>query len=156
METSVTIGEFLDFYKEAMGLRTVDAGTYSPLALAYLGDAVYEVMIRLKVANRGSIQVNKMHRRSAMLVNAAAQAQLIRTIEPLLTEEERAVFKRGRNAKSGSVAKHATVTDYRTATGFEALAGWLFLTRQYDRLTELVSRGLYESGLYKEPEDKEK
>lgn len=156
METGVTIGEFLEFYRESMGLKPVDAGTYSPLALAYLGDAVYELMVRLKVANRGSMQVNKMHRHSAMLVNAAAQARLIHAIEPLLTEEERAVYKRGRNAKSGSVAKHATVTDYRTATGFEALAGWLFLCGRYDRLTELVSQGLKAPGLLGDAEDKEK
>ena len=76
----------------------VDAGTYSPLVLAYIGDAVYEVMIRAKVINKGSIQVNKLHKRSAELVKAGTQAAMIRLLEEDLTEEEHAVYKRGRNA----------------------------------------------------------
>ena len=73
------------------------------------------------------MQVNKMHKRSAGLVKAGTQAALIRAIEDLLTAEEHAVYKRGRNAKSVTTAKNASVIDYRTATGLEALAGWLFL-----------------------------
>lgn len=147
MEESVTLTDFLEYYKKSMGLEPVDVRTYSPLVLAYIGDAVYELMIRSKVINHGSMQVNKMHKHSAALVKASAQAQLIKALQEELTEEELAAYKRGRNAKSATMAKHATMIDYRMATGLEALVGWLFLTEQYARLVELVSRGLVKAGL---------
>ena len=142
MEESITLKDFLGFYKKTMEMGPVDAGTYSPLVLAYIGDAVYEVMIRAKVINKGSIQVNKLHKRSAELVKAGTQAAMIRLLEEDLTEEEHAVYKRGRNAKSVTMAKHATMKDYRMATGFEALMGYLYLTERYERLTELIHTGL--------------
>lgn len=147
MEESVTFSDFLEYYKKSMGLEPVDVRTYSPLVLTYIGDAVYELMIRSKVINHGSMQVNKMHKHSAALVKASAQAQLIKALQEELTEEELAAYKRGRNAKSATMAKHATMIDYRMATGLEALVGWLFLTEQYARLVELVSRGLVKAGL---------
>ena len=147
MEESVTLADFLEYYKKSMGLEPVDVRTYSPLVLAYIGDAVYELMIRSKVINHGSMQVNKMHKHSAALVKASAQAQLIKALQEELTEEELAAYKRGRNAKSATMAKHATMIDYRMATGLEALVGWLFLTEQYARLVELVGRGLVKAGL---------
>ena len=147
MEESVTLADFLEYYKKSMGLEPVDVRSYSPLVLAYIGDAVYELMIRSKVINHGSMQVNKMHKHSAALVKASAQAQLIKALQEELTEEELAAYKRGRNAKSATMAKHATMIDYRMATGLEALVGWLFLTEQYARLVELVSRGLVKAGL---------
>ena len=147
MEESVTFSDFLEYYKKSMGLEPVDVRTYSPLVLAYIGDAVYELMIRSKVINHGSMQVNKMHKHSAALVKASAQAQLIKALQEELTEEELAAYKRGRNAKSATMAKHATMIDDRMATGLEALVGWLFLTEQYARLVELVSRGLVKAGL---------
>ena len=147
MEESVTLADFLEYYKKSMGLEPVDVRTYSPLVLAYIGDAVYELMIRSKVINHGSMQVNKMHKHSAALVKASAQAQLIKALQEELTEEELAAYKRGRNAKSATMAKHATMIDDRMATGLEALVGWLFLTEQYARLVELVSRGLVKAGL---------
>ena len=147
MEESVTFSDFLEYYKKSMGLEPVDVRTYSPLVLAYIGDAVYELMIRSKVINHGSMQVNKLHKHSAALVKASAQAQLIKALQEELTEEELAAYKRGRNAKSATMAKHATMIDYRMATGLEALVGWLFLTEQYARLVELVSRGLVKAGL---------
>ena len=146
MEESITLKDFLGFYKKTMGMGPVDAGTYSHLVLAYIGDAVYEVMIRAKVVNKGSIQVNKLHKKSAELVKAGTQAAMIRLLEEELTAQEHAVYKRGRNAKSVTMAKHATMADYRTATGFEALVGWLFLEERFERLTELVSMGLEKIG----------
>ena len=143
MEESIKIPSLM---KEALQLEPIDVCSYSPLALAYMGDAVYEVLIRIRVMNRGSMQVNKMHKRSAGLVKAGTQAALIRAIEDLLTAEEHAVYKRGRNAKSVTTAKNASVIDYRTATGLEALAGWLFLKERYDRLVYLVSQGLIRLG----------
>lgn len=147
MEESVTTTDFLTYYKQCMKLEPVDANSYSPLVLAYIGDAVYELIIRARVINQGSMQVNKMHKHSAALVKASAQAQLIKALQEELTEEELAAYKRGRNAKSATMAKHATMIDYRMATGLEALVGWLFLTEQYARLVELVSRGLVKAGL---------
>lgn len=138
--------ESLRFFKEKFKLGQVDAAVYSPLVLAYIGDAVYEVIIRTKVINRGSMQVNKMHKKTASLVNAKTQADLIKAIEEELTGEEKAVYKRGRNAKSATVAKHATVVDYRMATGLEALVGYLYLTEQYDRMITLLGDGLEKIG----------
>ena len=143
MEESIN---FLTFYKETFGLKRADAATYSPLVLAYIGDAVYELMIRTKIVNDGNMQVNKLHKKSAGLVKAETQANLIKLLLPHLTEEVLAVYKRGRNAKSMTVAKHATMTDYRMATGFEALIGWLFLAERFQRLTELTALGLREIG----------
>ena len=144
MEESIKIEEAI---AKALKLEAVDPRTYSPLVLAYIGDAVYELLIRTKVINHGSMQVNKMHKKSASLVKAETQANIIKAIQDDLTEEELAVYKRGRNAKSATTAKHATMIDYRMATGLEALVGWLFLTEQYARLVELVSRGLVKAGL---------
>ncbi len=151
-EAGESLEAFLEYFRKSMDMKEVEPGVYSPLVLAYIGDGVYEVMIRAKVINRGSMQVNKMHKHSAMLVKASAQSAMIGAIEPELTGEELAVYKRGRNAKSATVAKNASVTDYRRATGFEALVGWLFLTRQYRRLTDLVSMGLKKTGLMPGPE----
>lgn len=146
MEESVTQTDFLTYYKQCMKLEPVDADSYSPLVLAYIGDAVYELIIRSRIINRGSMQVNKMHKRSAQLVKAGTQAALIHAIEELLTEGEHGVYKRGRNAKSATTAKNASMIDYRTATGLEALVGWLFIKEQYGRLVYLVSQGLVRLG----------
>ena len=121
---------------------SVDPRTYSPLVLAYIGDAVYELLIRTRVINHGSMQVSKMHKKSASLVKAETQANLIKLLSEELTEEEQAVYKRGRNAKSATVAKHATMIDYRMATGFEALIGYLYLNGRHDRMLQLVHDGL--------------
>lgn len=145
-ESIIEDSGFRDFCKEALRLKDMDPGTYSPLALAYIGDAIYELVVRTVVINRGSIQVNKMHKKSASLVNAGTQAEMIRLVMDELTEEETAVYKRGRNAKSVTTAKHATVTDYRTATGFEALCGYLYLTGRLERLVTLVSHGFEKIG----------
>ena len=132
--------------KELLMLEERDPNGYSPLVLAYLGDAVYELVIRTRVVNRGNTQVNKMHRMTAGLVKAEAQAKMYMLLEEERTEEEQAVYRRGRNAKSATMAKHATMRDYRMATGFEALMGWLYLNGRLERLTELVSLGLKKMG----------
>ena len=129
----------LNCFKEAMKLKEVEAREYSPLALAYLGDAVYELAIRTFVMNHGNTQVNKTHKKTAGLVKAEAQANFYKVLEEELTEEEKAVYRRGRNAKSVTMAKHATMKDYRMATGFEALMGYLYLTEQMERMAGLRS-----------------
>jgi len=103
-------------------------------------------MIRAKVLSRGNMQVNKMHKKSTSLVKAQTQAHMIRLLEPELTDEELAVFKRGRNAKSVTAAKNATIIDYRMATGLEALVGYLYLSERFERLAELISYGLEKIG----------
>lgn len=133
-------------FMQALNLQDVDVVSYSPLVLAYIGDAVYEVLIRTKVINRGSMQVNKMHKKSSELVCAEAQAGLAKILQDELTEEEFAVYKRGRNARSATMAKHATMIDYRMATGFEALVGYLYLTGRYERLLSLIHDGLEKIG----------
>lgn len=147
-ENVISLSGFSDLMKETLHLKAVDIKSYSPLALAYIGDAVYELIIRTKVMNHGSTQVNNMHKKSAKLVNAGTQADIIRRLmeEEDLTPEEIAVYKRGRNAKSVTTAKHATVADYRTATGFEALCGYLYLNGELERLIAVVGKGLERIG----------
>ena len=140
------VSGFQTLCREALRLKEMDPGTYSPLALAYIGEAVYELIVRTLVISHGSIQVNKMHKKSASLVNAGTQAEMIRLMMEELTEEETAVYKRGRNAKSVTTAKHATVVDYRTATGFEALCGYLYLMGRLERLVTLISHGFEKIG----------
>ena len=101
-------------------------------------------MIRTILVEKGNTQVNKLHNRASRLVKASAQSSMIEKLKPHLTEEEAAVFKRGRNAKSYTMAKNASMSDYRRATGFEALMGYLYLTEQWDRMLELIKTGLEE------------
>lgn len=137
---------FPAYFKTPLKLKAVEPEGFSPLGLAYIGDAVYELMVRSLVVSRGSVQVNKMHKKSASLVNAGTQARLVRLIMEELTKEEEAIYKRGRNAKSATSAKHATIQDYRTATGFEALCGYLYLCGRMERLSVLVGMGLEKIG----------
>ena len=134
----------LGYFRELFGLTEPDIRTYSPLTLAYIGDAVYELVIRTLLVEQGNTQVNKLHQRASRLVKASAQSQMIQTLTPHLTEEELSVFRRGRNAKSFTMAKNATMSDYRRATGFEALMGYLYLTEQWERMLELIRIGIQE------------
>jgi len=142
-------GNFQEYLKEKLQLKEMEADSYSPLVLAYMGDCVYELFIRTKVVNNGNIQVNKMHQKSASYVCAGAQAKLMHLIMEELTEKELQIYKRGRNAKSVTMAKNATVTDYRIATGFEALIGYLYLSAQNERMIDLICLGLEKMGLLK-------
>ncbi len=121
---------------------TTDPGSYSPLELAFLGDGVYDLMLRVMVMKGGSQSVENLHREKAELACASAQSRMMRYMQPVLTGEEHAVYKHARNVKSVSAAKNASVVDYRRATGFEALIGYLYLKKEYDRLEELVQIGL--------------
>lgn len=136
--------EFLQYLDEKMELPDPDMREYSPLVLAYMGDAVYELVIRTVLVKKKNIQVQKLHKKASSLVKAQAQAELIDRIMPLLTEEELTVYKRGRNAKSYTKAKNATMLDYRKATGMEALTGYLYLKKDTNRLLDLVWEGLKE------------
>lgn len=119
-------------------LKEQNAGMFSPLVLAYIGDAVYEVYVRSYVLEDGNTAVNNLHKVSTGLVSARAQSRIVHGLEPYLTEEELSVYKRGRNAHSNTSAKNAGIVDYRHATGFEALIGYLFISRRQDRLEEII------------------
>ena len=116
-----------------------EVGALSTLALAHVGDSVYEVMIRSALALAGVTAAHELHRETVHRVNAPAQARAAEHILPNLREEELAVYKRGRNAKVNSVPQHANVSEYHAATGLEALFGWLWLQGKTDRLQELFS-----------------
>lgn len=121
--------------------REMDIRSFSPLKLAYLGDAVFEIIIRTLIIERTDGPVKNLHKHTSTLVNAGSQSQLIQNLLEDLTEEERQVYRRGRNAKTSSVAKHADIHDYRHATGLETLFGYLYLTGQFSRAVELCRIG---------------
>lgn len=131
-----------DYVKKRFQMPDVDIRTYSPLTLAYIGDAIYDLIIRSLVVSEGNARAGKLHKRTSRLVKAQAQAEMMDRLLPLLTEEEAGVYRRGRNAKSYTMAKHATMADYRKATGFEALMGYLYLRDEFERLLDLVKAGL--------------
>lgn len=138
--------ESLDLYsiiKDRYKIHDIDLKNYSPLCLAFIGDAIYEIVIRTKLVTKENSQVNKLHKRSSELVNAHTQAQIIKSLLEELTEEEMQIYKRGRNAKSVTMAKNATMKDYRTATGFETLMGYLYLNQQSDRMLQLIDIGIH-------------
>ncbi len=122
-------------------IKDKDIRSFSPLTLAYIGDAIYEVVIRTIIVEKGNAPVNKLHHKASSLVKATAQKESMEIILPLLSSEEEAVFKRGRNAKSYTSAKNASIIDYRIATGFEALIGYLYLTGKNERMLELIKAG---------------
>ncbi len=109
----------------------------SPLALAFVGDGVYELLARQQLLARGSAPVGRLHSRTVELVSAAAQARAYRLVAPLLSPEEDAIYRRGRNANSTRSPRHTDPAVYRCATGMEALFGWLYLTGQVARLEQL-------------------
>lgn len=121
---------------------------YSALGLAYIGDAVYDLIIRTLVLSQGNHKVNIFHKRTSSIVRAESQARLVESIEEELTEEEDRIFHHGRNAKSGSSAKNASIVDYRIATGFEALIGYLYLKNEIKRAIFLISLGLERTGQF--------
>lgn len=114
-----------------------NAKQLSPLNLAFIGDCIYEILVRETLVCNANRPVNDLHRESVKFVSAKAQTEAFSKIKDILTEEETAQFKRGRNAKTGHSPKSATDAEYHTATGVEALFGYLYLTEQTDRIKEL-------------------
>ena len=133
--------------KEQFACEPVDVRTYSPLTLAFIGDCVFDLIIRTVVVERGNRAANGLHKTKSAIVKAQTQAEMIELLLPELTSEEESVYRRGRNAKSYTTAKNASVGDYRKATGFEALIGYLYLQDDMDRVLYLVKKGLQEKGL---------
>lgn len=126
------------YIREMFHVPDVDIRTYSPLALAYIGDGVFDLIIRSVVVGRGNTKPNRLHQRTSQVVKAQTQAQIIEYLLPQLDEEEADIYRRGRNANSATMAKNATVADYRKATGLEALVGYLYLTDRFERLMDLI------------------
>ena len=130
--------------KELFHLEDQDLRSYSPLTLAYIGDGVYELVIRTILVKKGNCPVNRLHKKASSLVKAGAQSAIMEVIEEKLTPEELSVYRRGRNAHSPTMAKHATMADYRRATGFEALMGYLYLKEDYTRMLTMIRMGIGE------------
>ena len=130
--------------RELFGLKDPDIRSYSPLTLAYIGDGVYELVIRTILVKKGNCPVNRIHRKASSLVKASAQSAIMEKLDEHLTTEEHDHYRRGRNAHSPTMAKHATMADYRRATGFEALMGYLYLKEEYTRMLTLIRMGIGE------------
>ncbi|SHH85111.1 ribonuclease-3 family protein [Caloranaerobacter azorensis DSM 13643] len=111
----------------------------SPLQLAYIGDAIYELLIRTYLLSKKNISVNELHKEAVKYVKAKAQADIVHNLQDKLTEEEWSIIKRGRNAKSGSAPKNAELIDYKYATGFETLMGFLYLIGDNERIYEIFN-----------------
>jgi len=109
-----------------------------PIVLAYIGDALYEVAVRQYLISKPNLRPHHLHRSATKMVSAKAQSKIVTHLDALLTDDERDVVRQGRNAKSGSVPKNADVLEYRHATAFEALIGYLYYTKQNERMDELI------------------
>lgn len=134
--------EILDYLLKPFNIERKEAKEFSPLVLAYIGDAVYELIIRSILVSMGNRPVNKLNKDATSLVKAGAQSEIVKLISDNLSEEEYTVFKRGRNSSPHTMAKNASMTDYKYATGFEALIGFLYLDNRCDRALELVKLGI--------------
>ena len=118
--------------------KKTEPGQYSPLALAFLGDAVFSLIIRTVVLSQGSRQAEKLHNETNRIVRASMQAKLVGAMQPFLTDEEAAIYRRGRNANPHHKAHSATEEDYRKATALETLCGYLYLKGETARFLQLL------------------
>lgn len=125
--------------RETFRLPEKNYDAYSPLTFAFVGDVVFELIVRTKVAEEANRSVKQLNKEKVGVVNAAAQARLIEEIFPFLNEKEKEIYKRGRNARTASPAKNQSLSDYHKATGFEALCGYLYLTGSMERLLFLLA-----------------
>ncbi len=136
MGTDISYDSILKLYD----LDKKDIRSYSPSVLAYIGDTVFDLFVRSAVIGEGNISVNKMHKKCAMVVKASSQARIYEKIEPMLSDEEADVMRRGRNSHQKTMAKNASAADYHKATGLEALIGYLFMTGRTERIFELMKQ----------------
>ena len=120
------------------GLEKKDIRTYSPVALAYIGDTIYDLIVRSHIMGEGSTSVNNMNKKAAAKVSAVSQSAAYDRIEPLLSDAERDILRRGKNAHKKTSAKNASIADYHKSTGLEALIGYLYMTGQIERIYELM------------------
>ena len=145
MEEGLNERSMLSQIHKEFGSGGVDIRTYSPLTLAYIGDAVFEIIIRTLIVEKGQRAANTLHRHTTKIVCAQTQAKMIEAVYDSLTEEEQEVYRRGKNTKTNSSAKNASLSDYHKATGFEALCGYLFLKDNMERITQIIGQSLEEA-----------
>ena len=138
----------LDGVQKYFGVSKVKPQQYSALALAYIGDDVFDLIVRTIILDLGNGKVKDFHRLTSSIVKAGSQAKIIKEVMDELTEEEQAVFRHGRNAKSPTSAKNASIVDYRVATGFEALIGYLYLDHQLERALDITKKGMERAGFF--------
>lgn len=134
--------ELNDLIGTVLQLPRRDWTQYPPLSLAWIGDTVYDLIVRNMLLRRGMTKPENLHKKASSIVNARAQAALLSRIREKLTEEELAVCRRGHNAKPSHKAKNADMRDYLEATAFECLVGYLYLTGRYERLLDLLREEL--------------
>ena len=133
--------DFLEMIGEAFPAPKQDLRAYSPLTLAFVGDGVYSLVVRTMVVERANRANNALHKETVKYVSAENQARIVQILEPVLTEEEADVLRRGKNAKPHMTAKNASLKDYHAATGLEALVGYLYLAGRTERMLELMKIG---------------
>lgn len=126
--------EFIDRKKNIQDVKML-----SPLVWAYVGDAVYELFVRTMLTNNSNAKPHKLHMQSIKYVKAKAQADILLKIDEMLTDEEKDIVRRGRNTENHHIAKNSNIADYSKATAFEALIGYLYLTKQDERLKEILN-----------------
>ncbi len=143
MEESLSL---LEKIKKDFEVKEVDINTYSPLTLAFIGDSIYDLVIRTVIVEQGNRQPQSLHKKKSSIVKAQTQALFIEALTDELDEKETDIYRRGRNAKSYTSAKNASIGDYRKATGFEALMGYLYLTGKEDRMLSLIKRAIELTG----------
>ena len=146
MEDGIGYSLLKDILKTFQG-KQKDIRTYSPLTLAYIGDAVYDLIIRTVVVEKANRPASQLHHLTIGYVSATAQSRIVQALEDSFTKEEQAVYRRGKNAKPHTTAKNASGADYMRATGLEAVIGYLYLTDRMDRGLELVEKGIRQAGL---------
>jgi ribonuclease-3 family protein len=131
---------FLDYIRKITNkeLDSNQVRMMNPLVLAYIGDTVYDLFVRTFLIYTCDVSVHQLHLKSISFVNAGSQSETLHEIGDLLTDDEKYIVRRGRNAKSSTIPKNADVTEYRRATGFECLLGYLFLSGQEERLCEII------------------
>ncbi len=117
--------------------KKLSGNSLNGLSLAFIGDAVYEILVREHLLEHGSLQVGKLHKMAVEMVRASFQADVFDFLEPIVSEEENGILHRGRNASATHIPKGANAIEYRKATGVEALFGWLYLEQKNERINEL-------------------
>ena len=145
MEKSII--SFTESLDETLRLSDKNWSMYSPLTLAYIGDAVYELIIRSIFVKQGNCQAQKLHQKVTACVSAKAQSKMMEALQQELSEEEAAIYRRGRNSKPYTKAKNASLKEYLEATGFESVMGYLYLQKDFARMNELAAKGLKVLGL---------
>ena len=134
----------LENIKDKFGLADIDVNGYSPLSLAFIGDCVFDLVVKTVIVEQANRSANMLHKKTSRIVRAQSQARMAMWFveNDLLSDEELAIYKRGRNAKSATTAKNASIGDYRKATGLEALIGYLYLKNRTSRIVELIKTGM--------------